>query len=165
MAGFSDQCYDHTSSVGQTWWNLSDLNRPPPECKTGALPDELRPHLVKLDLLAACSRRFWRERRESNPLKPDPQSGAAPFGFSPHNLELATRLERAESWLQTRYPAIRVSPANLERPAGFEPALPALATQGLTTWLRPQTLDRELWFQEGDSNPIRKWIQSPLSCR
>jgi len=26
-------------------------------------------------------------------------------------------------------------------------------------------LDRELWFQEGDSNPIRKWIQSPLSCR
>ena len=24
------------------WWTLSDSNRPPPECKSGALPDELR---------------------------------------------------------------------------------------------------------------------------
>jgi hypothetical protein len=28
------------------WWSLSDSNRPPPECKSGALPDELRPHIL-----------------------------------------------------------------------------------------------------------------------
>ena len=26
------------------WWKISDLNRSPPACKTGALPDELIPH-------------------------------------------------------------------------------------------------------------------------
>ena len=30
------------ASAIQFWWTLPDLNRSPPECKSGALPDELR---------------------------------------------------------------------------------------------------------------------------
>lgn len=30
-----------------TWWSLSDSNRPPPDCKTGTLPDELRPRSLE----------------------------------------------------------------------------------------------------------------------
>ena len=30
------------STLLQSWWTLSDSNRPPPACKAGALPDELR---------------------------------------------------------------------------------------------------------------------------
>src|SRR6185312_4665765 len=26
----------------ETWWNRSESNRPPPDCQSGALPDELR---------------------------------------------------------------------------------------------------------------------------
>ena len=26
------------------WWRILDSNQPPPECKSGALPDELIPH-------------------------------------------------------------------------------------------------------------------------
>ena len=47
----------------------------PPHCKCSALPSELQAHIKN-----------WREGRESNPLKRDPQSRAAPFGFNPHVL-------------------------------------------------------------------------------
>ena len=30
------------------WWTLSGSNRRPPECKSGALPAELRAHIIKL---------------------------------------------------------------------------------------------------------------------
>ena len=30
------------------WWSRQDLNPPPPACKAGALPDELRPHKLTL---------------------------------------------------------------------------------------------------------------------
>lgn len=44
------------------WWSLSDSNRPPPACKAGALPDELRP------LMSACRISFpARPSRRTSP--------------------------------------------------------------------------------------------------
>ena len=35
---------DRTPNPIQIWWRRADLNRRPPECDSGALPTELRPH-------------------------------------------------------------------------------------------------------------------------
>ena len=39
---FSFLVQDFIKTLNEKWWTLSDSNRPPPECKSGALPDELR---------------------------------------------------------------------------------------------------------------------------
>ena len=48
----------------------------------------------------------------------------------------------------------------MERLAGVEPAISALATQRLTVRLQPLVI----WLREGDSNPNHPWFQRPLSC-
>ena len=47
----------------------------------------------------------------------------------------------------------------MERLAGVEPAISALATQRLTARLQPLII----WLREGDSNPFRLWCQRPPS--
>jgi hypothetical protein len=48
----------------------------------------------------------------------------------------------------------------MERLAGVEPAISALATQRLTARLQPLIN----WLREGDSNPNHPRFQRPLSC-
>ena len=43
--GFGDQRSAGLNYGAILWWRISDLNRSPPACKAGALPDELIPQI------------------------------------------------------------------------------------------------------------------------
>ena len=90
------------SYIQTTWW-LRRISRPRhSRLQRDALPSELRSQSLvdRIGIEPIChplcrrgkhpkhfhGPQSWREGRESNPLKRDPQSRAAPFGFSPHVL-------------------------------------------------------------------------------
>ena len=48
------------------WWSRTGSNRRPPACKAGALPAELRPHVVSPKAMTTtCDRRFAKQNAES----------------------------------------------------------------------------------------------------
>ena len=51
--GFGDQRSAGLNYGAMLWWRISDLNRSPPACKAGALPDELIPQISNT-LLPMC---------------------------------------------------------------------------------------------------------------
>ncbi len=47
-AAFSFRLTAASRSLCEGWWSQTGSNRRPPECKSGALPTELWPHLVEI---------------------------------------------------------------------------------------------------------------------
>lgn len=44
-----DLAFKRNAEKKMFWWTVPDSNRPPPVCKTGALPDELTAHESKIE--------------------------------------------------------------------------------------------------------------------
>lgn len=71
-------------------WNLRDLNSLPPDCKTGALPDELRPHTRYFRDFSLPRRALLKrlglpavklEEKDSNPRHRDSESRVLPLNY------------------------------------------------------------------------------------
>lgn len=76
-----DECRQSPEGIHVLWWTLSVSNRPPPACKTGALPTELRALVWPLWPLAQVGSVFHHLKLRETP---ELRALAIPYMTDPH---------------------------------------------------------------------------------